>query len=125
MKTIDRYYHVIDMLTEAAAGNVDAAYQHYGLCAVIWDSTVPSELPDVQMDVLKLMTHWPKYGGDDVYPLPGGWEAFGNAADRARGGDCGAMWGKSKYGCLRRELAAWLASELEDIINEVGDNENY
>ena len=34
MKTIDQYYHVIDVLTEAAAGNVDAAYRHYGLWMV-------------------------------------------------------------------------------------------
>lgn len=76
---------------------------------LLWDAD-PKEAADIMDD---LMPEWPKASNTIGFPVPGGVNAYQEAADK------GTLWSKrTKYGKLRWELLNWLIEKCESMEKE-------
>lgn len=89
-------------------------YPEQGICRnvaeyveeVVHEITIMHDVLDALTD---LMVSWPKYSGDEDYPVPGGRDAYlVSSWDKT-------LWARyeHEYGALRWELLDWLIETLE------------
>ena len=111
--SVDQYYLIADELRELSEGRVPCTAADRGVCWFIFEEALSIEF---EHDLFSILQQWPKnVGRGSYFPIEGGPEAYWKNK-----GNPMAMWGRGRYGCLRRELCAWMADEIEDMINEVG-----
>lgn len=79
-----------------------------GICYNVDFAFVPLESASLDALLEQAFEAWPKYSGDDAYPIPGGEEAF----DQTHRDD---MWNPNHpYGALRLELLDYLINYFEE-----------
>lgn len=107
IQTLDEYYMAQQILD--AMRHVYSQSNHTfmsGICSAI-DRYIPEYTYARVQVVSRLFRTWPKYTGNDSFPIVGGPYAYSNALCK------GTAWSRhSAYGRLRWELLEWAIKEL-------------
>lgn len=86
-----------------------AASKKHGICGEV--SKRGGYNPVIMPELQRLFSLWPKYSGDQTFPIPGGYVAYQSAAWST------AMW-SGEYGALRKELLNFMIEQLEKELAE-------
>jgi len=89
-------------------------YPQYGACSnfasILRDEVPCTEERTKLRDYLEeLFPYWPKFSGDEAYPIPGGREEYDSTWDK---------W-IEEYGDLRKELCTFCAEQFEKYTESV------
>jgi len=95
-------------------------WQAVGICNI---AGLPAASSVVLEDWHDLVARWPKFSGDNTYPLPGGYGEYMRRTHFTREDPARYMWDRtfSQHACDRWELLEWSIAQLrEDLKTETG-----